>query len=222
VIVLGIDVCSGFCSAAIVDGGTTRAERHEPMTRGHVERLAPMVADILAEADLTPSGLGGIAVTTGPGSFTGARLGVSFARGLSLATRIPAVGISVFEAMATDHPAPVVVVLPGKQSALITQAWSGGTATGDPVEETPECAAQGLPHGPLTLVSGDTVAVDTLLAALPDTARALVTVAETAAVTARSIAVLGAQRLSQGTPPPPAPLYVRPPDAKPQKAPALA
>jgi len=189
-----MDVCTGFCSVAVLNGDVTLAARHEPMKRGHVERLAPMVAEVLDEAELTPADLGSIAVTTGPGSFTGARLGVSFARGLALALSIPTVGVSIFEAMRADETAPAIVALPGKNGSVLLQRF---TADGMPLAAPAEFDA------------------DTAVQIVPDTETFTVIASE---VNAKSIARLGTSKLAAGTVTVPTPLYVRQADAKPQLA----
>lgn len=93
---LALDTCFGCCSVAVFDAAAHRvvAERHAFMERGHAEVLAPMVQAALTEAGLDAKMLGRIAVTTGPGTFTGLRIGLSFAQGFAMAHAIPLVGLS--------------------------------------------------------------------------------------------------------------------------------
>jgi tRNA threonylcarbamoyladenosine biosynthesis protein TsaB len=100
--VLAIDTTLAACAAAIRVDGETRTLCSEPMTRGHAERLAPMARDVMAEAGLAFSQLDRVVVTTGPGSFTGVRVGLAFARGLAVALRIPCIGVSSLEALALE------------------------------------------------------------------------------------------------------------------------
>lgn len=100
--VLAIDTTLAACAAAIRVDGETRTLCSEPMTRGHAERLAPMARDVMAEAGLAFSQLDRVVVTTGPGSFTGVRVGLAFARGLAVALRIPCIGVSTLEALALE------------------------------------------------------------------------------------------------------------------------
>ena len=132
--VLGIDACLGHCSVALLEDDIVRARRSEAMRRGHVERLAPMVAEVLEEARISPSRLDLIGVTRGPGGFTGARLGVAFARGLALASGCRAVGVTTLEALAAPHaPARVAVALDGRRNDLFVQLFEGGADKGEPL-----------------------------------------------------------------------------------------
>jgi tRNA threonylcarbamoyl adenosine modification protein YeaZ/ribosomal-protein-alanine acetyltransferase len=96
---LALDTCFGCCSAALFDGQVL-AEKHTMMDTGHAEALAPMVQALLADAGLRPKDLTRIAVTIGPGTFTGVRIGLSFARGLALALKLPLIGIDSLTATA--------------------------------------------------------------------------------------------------------------------------
>lgn len=98
---LAVDTALGACSCAIVDDARVLAHRFEIMERGHAERLAPMVDEAMRESGLAFSDLERLAVTTGPGTFTGQRVGLAFARGLRVALKIPLTGITTLEAMAT-------------------------------------------------------------------------------------------------------------------------
>jgi len=132
--VLGIDACLGHCSAALLRGDDVLSRRSEAMARGHVERLAPMVAEVLGEAGLRADGLDLIGVTCGPGGFTGARLGAAFARGLALAVGCRAVGVTTLDALAFPHaPARRIVALDGRRGDVFVQVFDGTGAEGEPV-----------------------------------------------------------------------------------------
>jgi tRNA threonylcarbamoyladenosine biosynthesis protein TsaB len=99
-IVLGIDTCLDACSVAIARDGKTLAHLHEAMARGQAERLAPMAREAVAQAGVAFDQIDRVAVTTGPGSFTGVRVGLSFARALALSIGKSCVGVSTLEALA--------------------------------------------------------------------------------------------------------------------------
>ena len=98
--ILAVDTALGACSAAILDDESILAHCLEPMERGHAERLAPMVRDVMAAARLDFSAVDRLAVTVGPGTFTGQRVGYAFMRGLRLVLNRPLVGVTTLEAMA--------------------------------------------------------------------------------------------------------------------------
>ena len=104
-LLLALDTAGPDCAAALarLRSGECEivAERSEALGRGHAERLMPMIEALLAAASSSFADIGRIAVTTGPGSFTGIRVGVAAARGLALALAIPAVGIGSLEALAS-------------------------------------------------------------------------------------------------------------------------
>ncbi len=188
--------------------------KHEPMTRGHSERLAPMVAEVLDDAKVNVANLDGIAVTTGPGSFTGSRLGVSFARGLALAKEIPAVGVSVFEAMAHVFDGnQVVVSLTGKNGALMLQCFERNSPTTEPLELPASIAWQTLPMA--GFYDGIGTEFDLLLSHAPEGVKNRGTAKECQPITSEIIAQIGLKRLGQRSPLP-TPLYLRAADAKPQ------
>lgn len=102
-IVLAIDSALDACSVAIVRDGQTLAHISEQMNRGQAERLAPMVREAAEQAGVGFDQLARVAVTTGPGSFTGVRVGLSFARALALSLDKPCVGVSTLEALALEE-----------------------------------------------------------------------------------------------------------------------
>ena len=105
-IVLAFDTSGTACSVAVADVGhglpgvPPGIAQSREVVRGHAEALMPMVADVMAEAGLGFDALDLIAVTVGPGLFTGLRAGIAAARGLALATGVPCVGVSSFAALA--------------------------------------------------------------------------------------------------------------------------
>lgn len=98
--ILAVDTALGACSVALLDDDKVLAHIFEPMERGHAERLAPMVEEAMNQAGVGFAALDRLAVTTGPGTFTGQRVGLAFMRGLRLAMKIPLTGVTTLEAMA--------------------------------------------------------------------------------------------------------------------------
>lgn len=147
--ILAIDTSAGQCAVALV--GDKIALRAERMSRGHAEALFPMIEEVLAETGAHYADLTRIAVCTGPGSFTGIRVGVAAARGLALGCGIPAIGITRLEALGTGWTGSIV--LKGSRGNLFVQAFDAGSPVTDPyiTDELPEggMTGDGTPvHGP--------------------------------------------------------------------------
>jgi tRNA threonylcarbamoyladenosine biosynthesis protein TsaB len=101
---LAIDTCFNACSAALFDPARgVVASRFAEMQRGHAEALGPMVEALLADAAVLPLQLTRIAVTRGPGTFTGLRIGLAYAKGMSLALNVPLMGVDSLWATAAPH-----------------------------------------------------------------------------------------------------------------------
>jgi tRNA threonylcarbamoyladenosine biosynthesis protein TsaB len=131
--VLAIDTALAACSAAVLDteyGGIVASES-VPMLRGHAEALLPMLQRVMQQANFGFSDIDRIAVTTGPGSFTGLRVGIAAARGLALAAEKPAVGLSTLSAYAAPHMAsderfPVVAAVDARHDHVYMQVFAPG------------------------------------------------------------------------------------------------
>lgn len=95
---LAVDTALGGCSVALLEGEKVLAHIFEAMDRGHAERLAPMVGEAMRGVEF--SSLTHLAVTTGPGTFTGQRVGLAFMRGLRLTLKIPLTGVTTLEVLA--------------------------------------------------------------------------------------------------------------------------
>ena len=209
-IVLALDTCLGACSAAVVKDGAILAQMCEAMTRGHQERLGPMVQAVLNEARTKPAALDRIGVTVGPGSFTGLRVGLAFAKGLALALDRPCIGIGTLEALAASFPSHgrTAAVIDSGRGNLYLQLFDAGRAlTAPDVVDMATAVARILKiHGdePVSLIGpGTALLADVLPNAKP---------ADLAAPFPAAIA-----RLADKSPLiPPRPLYLRPPDAKPK------
>jgi tRNA threonylcarbamoyladenosine biosynthesis protein TsaB len=206
-IVLGLDTALAACSVALTRDGEVLAAAGEPMLRGHQERLAPMVQAVMASAGLEFAALDRIGVTVGPGSFTGLRVGLAFAKGLGLALGRPCVGAGTLEALAASEPGPglTAAVIDARRGQVYLQAFEGGAAVMAPDALPVETAAARLAElwrgGPLRLVGPG--------------ASLLAGIAPEAVVTLRASpdpAVVCALASARTTPA--RPLYLRPPDAK--------
>ena len=119
---LCIDTALASCSVCVYDASAARVivAEQQLMARGHAEALPPMVARVMAKAGFTYADLGRIAVTTGPGTFTGIRVGLSFARALGLARSIKVLGINTM--IATQAAVSESKI----KSAIIHQAGMSG------------------------------------------------------------------------------------------------
>ncbi len=102
--VLALDSALKRCSAAVVVHGEVLAARQADATRGHAALMPVMVRDVLAASGVAATSLDLVAVTVGPGSFTGIRAGLALAHGIALASGIPVVGVTVGEALADTLP----------------------------------------------------------------------------------------------------------------------
>lgn len=104
--ILAVDTALGACSVAILNDEAVVAHRFVTMSRGHAEALAPMVDEVVKEAGIGFAEFDRLAVTTGPGTFTGQRVGLAFMRGLRLALARPLVGVTTLDAMAAAAARP--------------------------------------------------------------------------------------------------------------------
>ena len=206
---LGIEVCLGQCAAALIRGGDVIAARAEPMERGHAEALPPMVRDVLQQASAVPGDISLIGVTCGPGSFTGARLGVAFARGLSLATGCRAIGLSTLELLAAEQPeGRVLAAVDGRRGEVFAQLFQDGHAAGEAmaIRLEPEAVAQAIAEAAPQLLIGPGAGLLSNIAPGVIDARCADSRPDAA-----SVARLAAQSPAQL---PPRPIYLRAPDAK--------
>ncbi|TPM92848.1 tRNA (adenosine(37)-N6)-threonylcarbamoyltransferase complex dimerization subunit type 1 TsaB [Mesorhizobium sp. B2-1-3A] len=105
--VLAIDCAASLCAACVYDAAAGRELGRAVLDlgKGHAEHLMAVIAEALKAGATDYPGLGAIAVSVGPGSFTGLRVGVSTARGLALALKIPAIGVTTLEALAAEAAA---------------------------------------------------------------------------------------------------------------------
>jgi tRNA threonylcarbamoyladenosine biosynthesis protein TsaB len=218
--VLAIDTALAACSAAILDtDGGIIARESLPMLRGHAEALIPLLGRVTKQANMAFADVDRVVVTTGPGSFTGLRVGIAAARGIALAIGKQAVGVSTLSAyaapyLAADDSAPVVVAIDARHSHVYLQVFGAGgrtlvTPRLAPLREAVRAAAR----APARIVGSFAQAVVDGLAAT-DAAPLLVDTA--GAPDIDWVARTGAA-MPEGQAPP-APQYLRAPDAQPQHA----
>lgn len=154
-ITLAIDTALNACSAAVAADGTVRATLVEPMARGQAERLAPLAKALMEEAGIGFAALDRIVVTTGPGSFTGVRVGLAFARTLAAALDRPCLGVCTLEALARSADSAGVragcVVTPGAAYVAVF-AEAGAALLAPRAAERDDIAALLSPFAPGTLI----------------------------------------------------------------------
>ena len=210
--VLAIDTALDACSVALVQGAgalnsQTLAAICEPMQRGHQERLAPAAAAAMAEAGVGFAALDRIAVTLGPGSFTGVRVGLAFAKGLSLALDITCIGLGTLEALALGTSGLAACALDARRGQLYFQLFRDGLPLTQPacapVEEAARAVAAAAQDRPVLIGSG---------------ASALANLLGEAVVDPRTIVdCVALARRGASAPEPtgrPRPIYLRAPDAR--------
>jgi tRNA threonylcarbamoyladenosine biosynthesis protein TsaB len=127
-LILAFDTSAAHCAAALLSGTRLVALRDEAMDKGQAERLIPLMTEVLVAGGVSWGDLDALAVGTGPGNFTGVRISVAAARGLSLSLRIPAIGVTRLEALAHGLPRPVRVVEDARRSEVYVQDFDGGSA----------------------------------------------------------------------------------------------
>jgi tRNA threonylcarbamoyladenosine biosynthesis protein TsaB len=202
------------------DQGGILATESLPMVRGHAEALMPLVARVLAVANLAFVEIDRIAVTVGPGSFTGLRVGVSAARGIALAANKPAVGLTTLTAfaaphIATDDVTPLMAVIDARNNNVFMQLFGpGGRSLMSPRLTALDDAVRTAMLGPARIVGS---AANSVAAAWPASQPLPPLVDAQSAPNIEWVARLGAAAIADDTAVP-KPLYLRAPDAQPQDA----
>ncbi|MFH1345131.1 MAG: tRNA (adenosine(37)-N6)-threonylcarbamoyltransferase complex dimerization subunit type 1 TsaB [Pseudomonadota bacterium] len=157
-LILAIDTALDACAAGVLDtdAGRLIAQESQAMKRGHAEALMPLIARVMRAAGVAFTSLDRIAATTGPGSFTGLRVGLSAARGIGLAAGRPVVGLTTLTAYAAPIVAqnaaqPVISAIDARHDHVYFQVVSGDGSSlvrprVAPIEEALEAARFGAPH----------------------------------------------------------------------------
>ncbi len=211
---LALDTATEACSVALwVDGAVAMAQRRL-MVRGHAEALMPMVAAVMAESGLAYGDIDAFAVTRGPGTFTGLRIGLAAARGLALAAERPLIGLTTLEVLAASVPVArrgqsLMAAIDARRDEIYGQVFATDlTPLGEPAARSADALAAEPWVPPLQVVGTAARRMADLLGdgvtALPGDGCPDAAVAVALAAT-RSLPAVGV---------PVAPLYLRPPDAR--------
>lgn len=217
--VLAIDTALGACSACVLDTGAPSpiAIEQTAMDRGHAEALMPMIERVMGRTEGGFSSLDRVAVTIGPGSYTGLRVGISAARAIAFAAGIPAVGVSTLAASA----APFIGREGGRVVAAAVDAKHGQVwfqapnAQGKQLVSVRQVnhrdAARAIGAGPVSLVGSAALAVANEAWAIGLDA---LVVDDAKAPDVTWVARLGL--IADPASAPPRPLYLKPPETTPQ------
>ncbi len=157
-LILAIDTALDACAAAVLDtdAGKLIAQESLAMKRGHAEALMPLIARVIKQGGIAFASFDRIAVTTGPGSFTGLRVGLSAARGIALAANKPVVGLTTLTAYAApvvsqNREQPVISAIDARHDHVYFQVVSGNGSPlmrprVAPIEEALGASRFGAPH----------------------------------------------------------------------------
>lgn len=206
-LVLVIDTSGPDCGAGIYDSSARRLAggRSETIGKGHAERLPQMVVDACRQAGTELKDIARIAVTVGPGSFTGIRVGVAMARGLALALGVPVVGVTTLQVVAAPHLGEadhVLALIDARREELYAQLFDrhGNAASAPAALSFEEARALGARNDAVMVGSG----------------AAILQGAPSPQIDAMPLDLIG--HIGAGLDPstPARPLYIRGADAKPQ------
>ena len=222
-LILAIDTALDACAAAVLDtsAGGVIAQESLAMKRGHAEALMPLIARVMKASGVAFAALDRIAATTGPGSFTGLRVGLSAARGIALAAGKPVVGVTTLTAFAAPivsenrEPHPVLAAIDARHDHVYFQVLGGDGSSlikpkVAPIAEALDAARFGTPY----LVGN---AAQILADRWPADAAPPFKIDRQAAPDIAWVAWLGAAIDPETAPA--RPYYLRAPDAKPPKDP---
>jgi len=215
--ILEIDTALPAISACVLDVGAESPESIETiaMERGHAEALLPLIERVMARVEGGFASLDRVAVTVGPGSFTGLRVGIAAARAIGVACKVPVIGVSTLAALAAplileQKPGLVAVAIDARHGNVYFAAFGpDGRATSAPRVLPPREAVRSLGAGPVRLAGSGAA----LLAIEASAAGTEIEIArEYTGLDIVFVAKLGL--LADPALAPPRPLYLKAPDAK--------
>jgi tRNA threonylcarbamoyladenosine biosynthesis protein TsaB len=221
--ILAIDTSTRVGSIAVVQGSLLKAQQILNVSATHNQRLLPGIERILADAGWSLEDLDGFAVSLGPGSFTGLRIGLSISKGLAWATNKPLVGVPTLDALAANVsfvPHKICPILDARKGEIYTAFYRQGDG-GIPFRLTSYMAIK--PEQLLALISETTVLIGDGLLSYGDYLkrelgnRLVVPPPHLSVIHASSVAWLGWHRLRSGESDDVSsctPLYVRPSEAE--------
>ena len=218
-LMLGIDTATTGCSVALMDGATCLAENQSRMPRGQSEALAPMIEDAMKSAGISFDRLDGIAVTRGPGAFTGLRIGLAAARAMALSIAKPCIGITTFDSLSAqarqreniETGTALLVAIESKRVEIFVSMYGfDGALLIEPSALRPE-AIEKMPEGitSVIIVGDASQKVESALIGRVDVRRIEdIEVPDAKVVANFGLNLLGTPELAT-----PTPFYLRPPDA---------
>lgn len=227
--ILAIDTANAACSVAVRRDGASVADDFAEMERGQAERLAPMIQGVMAGSGQGFEDLDLIAVTVGPGSFTGLRIGLATAKSLGLAADLPVGGVSSFQAMMAGIPEDersagsdrlILVALETKREDFYCQLFDpDGLPLDDGAALQPaaliDLITETKPAAAGVLIAGDAAGRAAELFRVNGVLDSIVVSTAPSSPTAGLIAEIAEQTLAAGDSLlPAAPIYLRPPDVK--------
>lgn len=217
--VLAADTCLPACSAAVVTGDTVLAGRFDTRRQGHSDVLLPMIEAVLIEAGLTYADIDRLAVTIGPGSFTGVRVGLAAMRGMALALDRPVLGLTTLEVIAAggarsadvEPGSRILAAIDARRGEVYWQDFRAGSHWWAVEAEIRPAVA---PPAAVYLDTPPDLVIGSGAALLRDTGITGDAPCMDAMPEAAVAAVMAAHRPLPDPYAPPKPLYLRAPDAK--------
>ena len=220
--ILSFDTTLNHCSVAVLSDARIVAHQSRVLQRGHAEALMPMIGEVLEEAQLGFADLDLVAVTTGPGTFTGQRVGLSAARGIGVARDLPVQGVGSLSAIAhearNEHEGvDILVVLDARRGQFYIQHFPADMAiwpdASPPRAIETDQLSELLPDRPCIIVGTGVELARNILGS--DIQNLLISSSPQEADAAAVAELAAGIAMAQGMPlAPPAPLYLRAPDAK--------